>query len=99
MIPNKSIEIWRKNTKRYWETYRKNFLTMLEGIEPPFRITFKFIRDSKRKFDYTNALDTVQDEMVAHHWIEDDNCTIIRPIILPYSYDKQRSGVYIGVKV
>ena len=35
--------------------------------------------------------------MVKHHWIEDDNCDIIIPIIGLYKYDKNNTGVIITI--
>ena len=58
-------------------------------------VTFKFIRNSRRKFDYVNPLQTVQDDMVKHGWIPDDHCDIIIPVFEAYEYDKNGSGVLI----
>lgn len=99
MIPSASVDKWRAATKPFWEKYRQEFLDMLALSEKPYPIKFKFVRDSRRLFDYSNALDTVQDEMVRHKWLEDDNCSVMRPILRTYKYDKLKSGVWISVKI
>ena len=56
-----------------------------------------FLRSSKRKFDYINPAQTVQDLMVKYDWIEDDNCDIIVPHFSGYRVDKENPGVIIKV--
>lgn len=73
------------------------FKRELEGLEKPYKIGFYFIRDSKRKFDYINALQLPLDLMTQNGWIDDDNCDEIIPIILGYHVDKKESGIIISV--
>lgn len=75
----------------------------------PYRISFKFVRDSRHKFDYVNPLQTVQDMMTGgfktsklenvelRQWLPDDNADVILPVFEPYEYDKGSPGVYITV--
>jgi hypothetical protein len=93
-----------KTTKRYtdnigiiYKSERRNFLEMIKDKEPPYRVSFKFIRDSRRKFDYINAAQIVQDLMVQYEWIEDDNCEFLIPCFEVYDYDKKNPGVFIQV--
>jgi hypothetical protein len=63
-------------------------------------IGFHFVRNSHRKFDFGNACQIIQDLMVAHEFIEDDNMDYLVPMPFQkddrwYSYDKENSGVYI----
>jgi hypothetical protein len=63
-------------------------------------IGFHFVRKSKHKFDFGNACQIVQDLMVAHDFIEDDNMNYLVPIPFQindewFSYDKENPGVYI----
>lgn len=98
LISSKSVRQWKKDTDKYWKQYKNEFLEMLSNSEAPHKISFKFIRKTRHKFDYTNALDTVQDEMVQQGWLEDDNATVIKPILRTFKYDKLNSGVYIDVR-
>lgn len=97
MISSKSIETWKKDTAKYWKQYREEFLEMLSASEAPHRIAFRFIRRTRHRFDYTNAADTICDELVHQGWIEDDNSDILRPVFRPYRYDKHNPGVFIDV--
>ena len=97
LISSKSVRQWQKDTAKYWEKYRQEFLDMLAVSEAPHRIAFKFVRKTRHRFDYTNAADTIQDEMVHQNWLEDDNATIIRPVFRKFKYDKYKPGVFIDV--
>ena len=70
---------------------------MIENKEIPYRISFKFHRSSRRKFDYINPAQTIQDLMVKYGWIEDDNCLFMIPSFEEYEYNKENPGVTIKV--
>ena len=94
-IASKSTQNWRKETSQYWDSYRDEFLEHVESTPHPLRISFKFIRGTKHKFDYVNPLQTVQDEMVHHGWLEDDNADILIPVFEQFEYNKDNPGVVI----
>jgi len=96
-IASKSTQLYRKDTEKYWTDYKESFLEAISGIKPPYVIMFEFIRGTKHKFDYVNPLQTIQDEMVKHGWIEDDNADILIPILIKYKYDKNNPGVRIYI--
>jgi hypothetical protein len=56
-----------------------------------------FVRGSRRKFDYINPAQTIQDQMVKYGWISDDNVDEVIPVFAPYQYDKENPGTYIKV--
>ena len=94
-VSSKAVVKYRKETAKYYDQFRKGFRKQLAKLELPVKISFKFIRGSKHKFDYINPAQTVQDDMVKHHWIDDDNCENILPVFEPYEYDKENPGVEI----
>lgn len=94
-ISSKATMKYRKETKEYYKKYKKEFLNALKECEFPVKISFKFIRGTRHKFDYINPAQTVQDDMVKHGWIEDDNAEFIIPAFEQYSYDKKNPGVWI----
>ena len=94
-MSSKATTKYRKETAKYYDQFRKGFRKQLAKLELPVKISFKFIRGSKHKFDYINPAQTVQDDMVKHHWIDDDNCENILPVFEPYEYDKKNPGVEI----
>lgn len=97
LIDSKTTAKYKKNYGIFYKSERSRFLKMIEGLEPPYYIAFKFIRDSRRRFDYVNPLQTVQDLMVKYEWIEDDNADFIIPVLRPYSYKKNDGGVEIHI--
>lgn len=96
-IASKATQRWRKESKPYWAQYKDEFLKELEGLEVPYKISMKFVRKTKHKFDYLNPAQTIQDEMVHAGWLEDDNCTIMIPVFKEYEYSKEHPGVHITI--
>ena len=86
-----------KNTKDLWLENKDCFLSMIENKEMPYTISFKFIRNSRRKFDYINPAQTVQDLMVKDDYIEDENCDCMVPCFEQYEYNKEQPGVIIKI--
>ena len=98
LIHSKTTMRYIKETKDDYLRLRKDFTEELKKHKPPYTISFKFIRNSKRKFDYVNPLQTVQDLMVKYHWIEDDNANFLLPVFETYEYNKVKPGVLITIK-
>jgi hypothetical protein len=98
-LPSASCAKYYKASKKYWEdkANKAAFLKMVGVKEFPIKVEFHFIRDSRRRFDYINPAQTIQDLMVKHGWLDDDNADYIIPVFKPYGYDKLQSGVYITV--
>ena len=85
-----------------FEKLRPQFEKLMKGKKEPFDIGFHFVRDSKRDFDFNNATQIIQDLMVAHDIIEDDNMRYFLPYPLKinnkaYTVDKENCGVYIKI--
>lgn len=96
-IGSKVTMEYYKNSKQDWMDNKDKFLEMLKGKRKPYKIEFTFVRNSRRKFDYINPAQTVQDMMVKYGYLEDDNVTIMIPFFGKYSVDKEGAGVYIRV--
>jgi len=97
LINSKTVMNYIKNTKDIWLENKDCFLSMIENKEMPYTISFKFIRNSRRKFDYINPAQTVQDLMVKYDYIEDDNCDCMVPCFEQYEYNKEQPGVIIKI--
>ena len=96
-ISSKTVMTYRKNTKDSYEKYAAAFRKEFDTYQTPVQIGFTFIRGTRHKFDYINPAQTVQDDMVKHGWIEDDNADFIIPVFERYSYDKTKPGVIIEI--
>tara|TARA_R100001460_G_C3523456_1_gene172800 strand:- start:143 stop:586 length:444 start_codon:yes stop_codon:yes gene_type:complete len=96
-ISSKTVMKYRKDTKSIYQKYAPEFQEELKKHKLPVKIAFTFIRGTKHKFDYINPAQTVQDDMVTHDWIEDDNMVNIIPVFNPYKYNKENPGVIIEI--
>ena len=96
-IASKTVVNYRKIAKPYYLKYATAFKAELAKHKLPVEIGFTFIRGTKHKFDYINPAQTVQDDMVTHGWIEDDNVDFIKPVFFDYKYDKNNPGVIIEI--
>lgn len=97
VISSKLTVDYEKSTMWLWKQMSDHFRVALIGKQQPYRISFKFVRDSRRKFDYINPAQTVQDLMVKYGWIEDDNCDILIPVFEQFEYNKDNPGVMITI--
>lgn len=95
------------------EMLRDRFEALLEDKGKPLLLSFHFVRDSKRLFDFGNATELIFDLLTAHNIINDDNISEIIPSvmtidgILPtadnirelqwYSVDKNATGVWLKI--
>jgi len=98
LVDSKVTREYKKATEWYWAMHKKDFLKMVGDKSFPLRVKFRFVRGSRRKFDYVNPLQTVQDIMQKYGWIPDDDSDHLFPLLEGYSYDKQQPGVYISLE-
>lgn len=90
------------NYKRRRNLFSITFDGQFKDVTYPVIIGFHFVRSSKRRFDFHNAVQIIADLLVAHRFIEDDNMDCMIPIPIKindrwYSIDEQRPGVKIKV--
>ena len=82
--------------------YRQKFRALCKGKSKPLELGIYFVRDTRRKFDFVNIVQTVQDIIVRAEWLEDDNMDEMVPLPVEiegkvYHVDKDHAGVYIIV--
>ena len=100
LVWSKTARKYVKDTERYWISYSEIFQTEVLAVYKetlPIKVSFKFIRGTKHKFDYPNPLQTVLELMVTYRWIPDDNADVILPVFEQYEYDKENPGVVITI--
>ena len=97
-IASKTTMKYRKQSESYYKQHAKTFAKEFAKYKLPVYVSFKFIRGTRHKFDHVNPLQTVQDEIVKHGWIEDDNANFIIPVIEDFEYDKNNPGVLIKIE-
>lgn len=96
-IKSEACQKYEKESKVFYQKFAIDFRSACKAKTKPFIISFQFIRKGKHKFDYINPAQTVQDLMVKHAWIEDDNASIMVPVFIPFEVDRNNPGVYIQV--
>ena len=98
LISSKAVRAYIKASEPFYNIYRGKFQNLIKSQEKPYKIRFKLIRGTRHKFDYINPLQTVQDLMVKHGWIDDDNCEELIPSFECYEYNKENPGVIIKIQ-
>jgi hypothetical protein len=100
LIWSEASKRYVKDTEYYWKSlsnsFEQEYFWKQNGLNP-IKVSFKFIRKSKHKFDYVNPLQTILDLMVRYKWIPDDNADIVLPVFEPYEYNKNNPGVIIKI--
>lgn len=89
-----------------YKTRKNEFAELLKDFNfnysNPLVVGFHFVRSTKHKFDFHNAVQIIADLLVAHDFIEDDNMDYFIPLPFEmnkkwYSYNKENPGVYIKI--
>jgi len=104
-IMSKTVQKYLKAWEWQWEycgELQIDFSFELLRLKAPYKIGMHFVRGTKHKYDWVNMVQGVQDLMVKHGWIEDDNTDVMYPFPLEInntfsSYDKEKPGVYIKI--
>jgi len=80
--------------------FRKAVGDYFTGAQLPVRVEFFFVRSTRRKFDFHNAVQIIADLLVAHGFIPDDNmdCFVPYPMMSGgqyYAVDPDTPGVWL----
>jgi len=72
------------------------------NVSFPVSVGVHFVRQTKRRFDFINLCQIIQDLLVAHKIIPDDDINNLDPVLMlvngnRYTVDKERPGVYLHV--
>ena len=82
--------------------YAEQMKIMLAGTGVPYKLGFYFVRRTKSRFDFGNAVELIADMLTAYDVWEDDNCDYFLPFPnlingVVYHVDKTSPGVYITI--
>lgn len=103
----KSYNVKKAEYENYKSSDRPNQFEVLKdffsGVTYPCKMGFHFVRKSRHKFDFHNAVQILTDLMVAHGFLEDDDMDHFIPFPVErdgkwYTYDKENPGVYITIE-
>jgi hypothetical protein len=89
-FPSKTTSKYISITKWSWinKEIIRSFKVLCRERDKPYKIGIHFVRDSKRKYDWINAVQIIQDLMVKNGWIDDDNTSEVLP------FPMELNGVY-----
>lgn len=94
---SEQVQKYLKTSEQFYIDMQPLFKSFIQDKTKPLQIRFKFNRLTRHNFDYINALQIVQDLMVKHKWIDDDNADELKPIFDDYEYLPDNPGVLIFV--
>jgi hypothetical protein len=97
LTSSKAVHKYKKASEWDWVAGKVPFQRLVRDMEYPYRIAIKFIRGTRRSFDYNNIGQGVQDLMVENGWIPEDDCVHMKPFYMDPGYDKENPGVWIGI--
>lgn len=85
-----TLKVLLMANKRTWDK-------MVEGKPYPLKVGFYIYRKTKRRWDWINILQGLQDAMVKANYLPDDNASYLTPYCLGWSVDKDNPRVEICV--
>ena len=73
-----------------------------DSTPKPFVLGFHFVRDSRRKYDFHNAVQIIFDLLVAHNVLSDDDTSVVYGVPFKIndkweSLDPKNPGVYLTI--
>jgi len=82
--------------------FKKAVGDYFKDVKYPVIVKFFFVRDSKRKFDFHNAVQIIADLLTAHGYIKDDDMSHFIPVPMRidgewYRVDKEGAGVWLKI--
>lgn len=91
-----------QKTTPLWMNYRQRFKQIIGNKKKPLIIGFHLVRKTRQRFDFINSCQILQDLLVKHGIIPDDNMSEMFPVPFKkngnwYSIDGKNPGVYIRV--
>lgn len=99
IVPSKLTLEYRKDKTWDYHLCRDEFIRVSSYYEKPLKVGFYFYRKSRHRFDYINATQIIQDMMVKHGWLPDDNSDELHPYFIGYEHHKEKPGVKISLLV
>lgn len=68
---------------------KKEWDKMVEGKNFPLKVGFYLYRQTRRRFDWCNIIQGLQDAMVKAQYLPDDNASYLTPVFLGWEVDSK----------
>lgn len=85
-----TLKILLMANKRTWDK-------MIEGKKFPLKVGFYVYRKTRRRFDWCNIVQGLQDAMVRNGYLPDDSAQYLTPYFLGWSVDSEKPRVEMCV--
>lgn len=93
IISSKLTRDYEEWIKPFIKDNSTEWFKMVNNKEYPYKVGFYFYRDSRRKWDFVNIIQTIADIMQEYNYIEDDDTKRFIPIYLGEELtNKEKSG-------
>ena len=97
LAPSKRVREYKKASEGILYQNKPKFIQACANKPLPYLLGFFFVRDSKRKFDFGNAMEVLLDLFTEYGYYDDDNMNIVMNFPLGYQVDPNRPGAYVVV--
>lgn len=78
-------------------TNKRTWDKMIEGKNFPLKVGLYLYRKTRRRFDWCNIVQGLQDAMVKANYLPDDNASYLTPVFLGWEVDSENPRVEICV--
>lgn len=89
-VQDNKLKVLLLANKRKWDK-------MIEGKQYPLKVGFYVWRKTKRRFDWVNIIQGLQDSMVKNGYLPDDCASYLTPVFLGWDVDPVKPRVEICV--
>lgn len=86
-----------KDLKVFLEANKKEWEKMVTDKPFPLKVGFYVYRKTRRRFDWVNIVQGLQDAMVKNGWLPDDSAIYLTPVFLGWDVDGQNPRVELTV--
>lgn len=97
VISSEAYLDYAKLSSDHWTAQRATFSNLVSGLPRPIRLSMKFIRSTRGKFDFGNMCQGPLDLMQEHGWIPDDDMENVLCYPEPHAVSAQCAGLVITV--
>jgi Holliday junction resolvase RusA-like endonuclease len=97
LISNKATRDYKDHTEVHWTRNKAEWFKKIEGLQPPYKISLFFNRNTTQRFDYINIAQVIFDLMTKWGWIDDDSANFVIPVFKGFTKDATNPGVFIDI--
>lgn len=89
-VQDNQLKVMLMANKHIWDK-------MAKGKQFPLKVGFYVYRKTRRRFDWVNIVQGLQDAMVKGGYLPDDSAQYLTPVFLGWDVDKDKPRVEVSV--